>query len=382
MNQRDIRGIILLIVMVLFTIIYRTILINRFSHISYALISAFMILMVFIAFLLFGYKKCKINKIKRNVTILVFIVTTIYFIGIYGIGILTGYKTTNFEYSIKGVFDSSFGLIVYIACAEFLRYIFISGNRDKKYLIVLFTIVATLIEINLTLDFSNIGGIVSIFNLITKAILPAFAKNLLLSYLSYNLGVIPPLIYNIIMSIYMFVVPVFPNLNDYVVSLLGILLPYAIYIFASRMISEYYDQTTPEFNHRVFNVVDIVIGFIVLVLVIFISGYFRFQLIGIASGSMYPSIKKGDAVMVDKKQKIEDLKVGDIIAYRKDDKIIIHRIVSKEMNQDGTIAVDTKGDANNTNDNVEVTNNELVGKITFTIPYLAWPTVWLTERIG
>jgi signal peptidase I len=338
--------------------------------------------MVFIAFLLFGYKRCKINNIKRNVTILVFIVTTIYFIGIYGIGILTGYKTTNFEYSIKGVFDSSFGIIVYIACAEFLRYIFISGNRDKKYLIVLFTIVATLIEINLTLDFSNIGGIVSIFNLITKAILPAFAKNLLLSYLSYNLGVVPPLIYNIIMSIYMFVVPVFPNLNDYVVSLLGILLPYAIYIFASRMISEYYDEATPEFNHRVFNVVDIVIGFIVLVLVIFISGYFRFQLIGIASGSMYPSIKKGDAVMVDKKQKIEDLKVGDIIAYRKDDRIIIHRIVSKEMNQDGIIAVDTKGDANNTNDNVEVTDNELVGKITFTIPYLAWPTVWLTERIG
>jgi hypothetical protein len=58
MNQRDIRGIILLIVMVLFTIIYRTILINHFSHISYALISAFMILMVFIAFLLLNTCKC------------------------------------------------------------------------------------------------------------------------------------------------------------------------------------------------------------------------------------------------------------------------------------------------------------------------------------
>lgn len=382
MNQRDIRGIILLLIMVFFTILYRSILINHFSHISYALISAFMILMVFIAFLLFGYQKCKINNIKRNVIILVFIITTIYFIGIYGIGILTGFKFTSFDYSIKGIFNSTFGLIIFIICTEFLRYIFISGNRDKKYLIVLFTIVATLIEINLTLDFSNIGSIVSIFNLITKAILPAFAKNLLLSYLSYNLGVVPSLIYNIIMSSYFYFIPVFPNLNDYVVSLLGILLPYAIYIFASRMISEYYDKTTPEFNHRVFNVVDIVIAFIVLVLVVFISGYFRFQIVGIASGSMNPVIKKGDAVMLDKKQKVEDLKVGDIIAYKKDDRIIIHRIVSKEMNQDGIIAVDTKGDANNTNDNVEVTDNELVGKVTFTIPYLAWPTVWLTERIG
>ena len=148
------------------------------------------------------------------------------------------------------------------------------------------------------------------------------------------------------------------------------------------MLTEYYDKTTPEFNHRVFSFMDIPIGIIIVTLALFISGIFRFFLIGVASESMSPYINKGDAVLIDKSIPIKDMKKGDVIAYQNGDKVIIHRIVTIDTNKDGVIIVDTKGDANNTNDNVELRDEDIIGKMVLKIPYIAWPTVWLKERFG
>ena len=38
-----------------------------------------------------------------------------------------------------------------------------------------------------------------------------------------------------------------------------------------------------------------------------------------------------------------------------------------------------KGDANNGNDPRPVSRNQIKGIVKIKIPYIAWPTVWLTE---
>jgi signal peptidase I len=62
-------------------------------------------------------------------------------------------------------------------------------------------------------------------------------------------------------------------------------------------------------------------------MIYFYSGYFKYYAIAIASGSMNPQIKKGDIVVVN--QRISNPEIGDVIAYRRDSVIVVHRIVKK-----------------------------------------------------
>ena len=79
-------------------------------------------------------------------------------------------------------------------------------------------------------------------------------------------------------------------------------------------------------------------------------GYTFFEIV---SGSMSPTIEKGDMIIV----KLDtDYKVGDIISFKDEDSIITHRII--EINDDKIV---TKGDSNNTTDN-PITKDKIVGK--------------------
>lgn len=83
----------------------------------------------------------------------------------------------------------------------------------------------------------------------------------------------------------------------------------------------------------------------------------------ILSGSMEPELKINDFVIV---KKAENIKVGDIVTYRTNNKSneIIHRIV--EIDGDTVI---TKGDANNSVDPV-VSKNEITGIYVGKVKYL------------
>lgn len=85
---------------------------------------------------------------------------------------------------------------------------------------------------------------------------------------------------------------------------------------------------------------------------------FGYSMFSTATGSMSPTIEKGDIVIV----KIgEQLKENDIITYKKQDSYITHRIMKIE--EDSIIA---KGDNNNTQDE-KINKNEVIGKVVFII---------------
>lgn len=47
--------------------------------------------------------------------------------------------------------------------------------------------------------------------------------------------------------------------------------------------------------------------------------------------SMWPFLREGERLVI-KKAAIEDLRIGDIILYRKDEQLVCHRLVKKEKN--------------------------------------------------
>lgn len=57
-------------------------------------------------------------------------------------------------------------------------------------------------------------------------------------------------------------------------------------------------------------------SFLVVILIYFVSGYFRYYAIAIASGSMETLISKGDVVIVDKEYKTLSKKILSLIIMR------------------------------------------------------------------
>lgn len=94
----------------------------------------------------------------------------------------------------------------------------------------------------------------------------------------------------------------------------------------------------------------------------------------IASGSMTPTMDPGDIAIV-AKVPTDTIKPGDIIQYITPDMTVIHRVIDIGGSENSKVFV-TKGDANNAPDD-PVLQNQVLGKVVFTIPKLGWVSVYL-----
>ena len=112
------------------------------------------------------------------------------------------------------------------------------------------------------------------------------------------------------------------------------------------------------------NVLTIIV-FVFLAIIIFakvkmlVSNKDYFELFGysvfnVATGSMEPTIKQNDIIIVKMNGKYE---IDDIVTFKKDDAYITHRVIM--INDNNLI---TKGDANNTND-VAIDKRSVLGKV-------------------
>ena len=108
------------------------------------------------------------------------------------------------------------------------------------------------------------------------------------------------------------------------------------------------------------------------------SGKFKYGMLSIGSGSMTGTINKGDVVIYENKSDKMNPKVGDILLFKKEKKIVVHRIIRKVKVNDEVIYY-TKGDANKKEDGYPITNNDVIGIAKKRIKYLGIPSVALNE---
>lgn len=93
-----------------------------------------------------------------------------------------------------------------------------------------------------------------------------------------------------------------------------------------------------------------------------------YKFMSVLSGSMSPTFNSYDMI-VDKKPTPENLKKGDVITFREDNKTLVtHRIVNIK-NENGKIEFKTRGDANNVEDERLVDASQIEGTYLFRIPY-------------
>ena len=117
---------------------------------------------------------------------------------------------------------------------------------------------------------------------------------------------------------------------------------------------------------------------VVIILVVWFGlGIFPIKPVGVLTGSMVPNYNIGDFVLI-QKCSAKDIKIDDVIEYRRNNFSVIHRVIEK-YEENGKIFFITKGDNNDSKDPEPVSQEQLQGKVIARVPYLAMPKIWLNN---
>lgn len=348
-----------------------------FKFLNQFTIILFFIGLLFLFKFIFGFEKDK-HRYTKNVIIEIFIILLMFFIIFYLFGLIVGFVKNNSYLNFYGLSNIIIPIFITIILKEILRYEILMKASDNKLLIILSCILFIIFDLFNSFSLNDFSSKYNIFLFISLNLIPAISNNIVCIYLSIKSGYKPLIFYQIIIQLYSYILPIIPDVSEYIVSLIGLLLP----IIIGRKIYNDFRVENDEYIVRNYKKKDYLIlgfsSFIVIFLVYFCSGYFKYHVIAIASGSMHPYLNKGDLVVVEKINKDTKLKKGMIIAYKYNGVTIIHRInrVVKINNED---IFYTKGDSNNEEDKYKVKKSMISGIVKGNIDYVGWPIVWLNE---
>lgn len=328
---------------------------------------SFSIILFFISYLLFGFRRDRGSTTKVKLLLQFIICLLLYLIIVYTFGIKVSYSKN--LYTLAKIED-----VIYIALGilfhELYRYTLINRNiNDTKQRILVF-IYFVLIE---TLIVNNYCYI----NTPLLIVILSIEKNILLNR-STKYGYKSNLVYLLILELLPNILT-YPSLSPYLYVTLITVLNTILLLFTLKLNRIKDKEVVNNVKKSILLAVEGVLCLLVLITIVLVSGLFKYSLSSIASNSMYPAIKKGDAIIVRKltEEEKENLKVGDIIAFNEDDFIITHRIIDIK---DGIFI--TKGDNNNIEDTNRREKNDIVGIIVTRIPYIGYPSVFISEMLN
>jgi len=339
--------------------------------------SIFLIVILIIFKLLFGFEKDR-HRYIRDFILDETIFLTLFLIFYYLFGVLVGFSKANY-WNINGFTKFIIPTALYVILREFFRNMALCKSEGSKLLIVTTIILLIFMDVTETVYFISLTSGHNMFLFIAVTLLPAIFNNVAFSYITHKIGYKPVIYYCLIVELYGFLIPIVPNPDQYLSAIISIVLPsyygYRSYNFFEKTKDHQIERNYHKNKHYLKALIPLVI--LTGVMIYYVSGLFSHWAVVVASGSMTGTINKGDIVIINKiKSDYEKLEVGDVIAYKYNNKIIVHRIVEKIKVKD-EFYFKTKGDANKDVDNFIVSTNMIVGKVDAKIPYLGLPTVWL-----
>ena len=255
----------------------------------------------------------------------------------------------------------------------------ISKCFDEKWLLVTTCILFINLDLLGKYDLSSFSTKYDTFIFIAIIFLPIISRNILCTYLSYKVGYKPVILYSLLTGLYGYLMPIIPNPNQYIYSIVWLVIPFILlYRMYKYFHKEKHDlKIERDYHKKKFGTLILPTVFMIII-VYFVSGYFHYHAIVVASGSMETSISKGDVVIIEKVKDQTDIELNQIIAYHYNKIIVVHRLV-KKINVDGEPIFYTKGDANEEVDNYKITKDMIIGIVNIKIPYIGYPTVWINE---
>lgn len=369
------------IAILLFIIMYQTIILKSFRGNSTIIEAVFFMAIAIIGILITKFPKDK-SYYKSNTIRIVIITLLAQVLFIYGLGLIVGFGRLPFSHKPLAMVYTLVPLIMIIIGQEIIRYLVCRHSAGKLRPIIILTILYIALNIIIEIGYSSFKSFDELFVIVCANILPMIAKELLFSYLTYKVGITPTLLYRIPVELFVYLVPFYPTLGNYFTAVIGVVTPFIVYKFTSNAIIHAEKKDKYVITSSV-KLLTIPLALFLVIIIILVSGVSRYKLVAIGSNSMLPVYARGDAVLVDqyKKNAIEDIRVGDILVFERSGTIMTHRVTSISFSN-GHYIFTTKGDNNENDDRFITQDTQVRGVVVRYVKYIGYPTILLQEALN
>ena len=371
MNSEKIRLYLIELALVIFLLLAMV-----FSNIFTRQVIA-IVLLVFMAISIKFIKNDKLEPInKKQIIILLTSIAVIYVALIYILGIFTGFYNATVKLSLWSIINYIIPYIVIIISSEIIRKNILLKEDKKSKEIILISMV--ILHVILYTNIYNLKTVKDYFTLVTFIVFSSIANNILYNYIVIKYKNIKAIIaYRLITTLYMYVIPIVPNIYIFFESIIKLIVPYIIYVILEAL----YVRNKPIISRtqkRSEKIISIILCIIVAIIILLISCRFKYGVLVIGSESMTGTLNKGDIIIYEKYDEKEEIKTGDIVIYKIEDIQIVHR-VTDQKNLGEEIRYYTKGDANVQEDDGYREREDIVGKVKGRIPYIGYLTLWIND---
>lgn len=318
------------------------------------------------------------NKKLKNVIIEYTIIASLSYIIINMLsGLVVTFGVNANSTTLKGLLYNFWIFGVELILREYVRYKLINNvyDKEKSTIAIIISVVYIISDINLKLfSIKNITPLYLITYFL-QSVLPNIAENILFSYMAIYSNYVGQIIYVVITNLYYWISPILPNSPWIMTTIIETIIPTILLLYIRYRKNKLDIFRTKEniINSDPRNIIPLVI--LIILAIWFAVGVFPIRPIAIATGSMEKELYVGDIAII-KKCNANDVNTGDIIQYQMEGYTVIHRIIEKKQ-KNGEFYFITKGDNNNTPDQQEVKEEQLIGKVIFKIRYIGYPAIWL-----
>ena len=350
------------------------------KSVNFALNVVILLGLLIVGIFLFGYRKVDRRDFMYKEVLIIcftFMMQSIFYLISSKSGYANNYSSMFKNYVAK---KTIFYVFATIGLREIVRYMIVNVKSRKKYQTVimqtLLVIMCVFVDLSIATKIYSFTSFTLVYEFIAMFLIPSVSKNILLNYLCKDAGYIVSFSYVLIMDLYIYFLPVTPDLNMLLEAVALLVFPYVVYMtytkFSARRTLEKKKEKKKESK-----VVNVLSTIIFLILVCLVSREFKYSMIGIGSESMTGTVNKGDAVIYRRYEGNENLK-NKVIVFRKNNVMIVHRVIKSYVLEDSMV-YQTKGDYNESADNWLVEEEDVIGVVEKRIPLIAWPSVILGE---
>lgn len=342
------------------------------------------VMLIYMLITYFCLKKRNIVSIyKKQVTILMLIFALIYLGAFYLTGFYFGFVRAKVLLSMWSIFRFIVPLTIIIISSEIIRTIFLSQNlkidiKGRKIDVSLTLTYISMVLVDLVIytgvyDLTNLNDFLVALGFVLFA---SLSCNLVFNYISSRYGSKGNIVFRLITILYMYIIPVIPNVYIFFRSFFRMIYPYIIYLVLDALYSK--NDFAVSYNEKKSNFIWNSVLFVVIVLLIMlISCQFRYGILVVGSRSMTGTLNKGDAVVFENYDQ-QDILNGQVIIFDYNGVQTIHRVIEiKEAN--GETRYYTKGDANKTEDDDYRTKDEIHGLVKLKVKHIGYPTLWVRD---
>ncbi len=225
--------------------------------------------------LLIGIEKDR-HRYTKDILFNLIIFLLISFLLYYLFGIVVGFYKIDNYFNLHGLKTFILPIALSIIIKEYLRYQMLTKAEGEKILTIITVILFILIDITNAIYFGDFSTWYNTFIFIALTLLPSISSNIAASYIAIKTGYKPNIIWLLITKMYVYFIPIVPNPNEYILSVIRFIFPLVIAYKVYKLFLKVKDEEiSRNYNKRKKGVL-LLPTIVVIVIVYLTSGYFHY----------------------------------------------------------------------------------------------------------